>query len=294
MFSLIGKARRTKIYEMYQEEKGGNPRVGMTTFLSLTPSNWIKPSIEKCVCSYCHEGLEILDNFEKILSLGLPDGIKQSRQGWGAHLPRTSKNQDTLDYIEAQKLIALLRHHFGEEFIEKVRRDQQPMTTRFVTEIEKGKNRDGTGRKRLRTGISFEAKNKPSNLISSATRGISTLKYQQAVLKQLDPKPKGSNEKDDGKPTKRRGRKRKKGETEESDEEEQDYLPDGQYSFTSEPACDFCNNIMKLFGLLHSLVSHFHPIISKDWVEVLRLPPPENQTPKGQEAYIKSWLYAWA
>jgi hypothetical protein len=85
---------------------------------------------------------------------------------------------------------------------------------------------------KLRTGISFEAKDKPNNLISSATRGIPT-------LKQLDPKPKGSNEKDEGKPTKRRGRKRKKkAETDESDEEEKDYLPDGQYSFTSEPICD--------------------------------------------------------
>jgi hypothetical protein len=199
----------------------------MTTFLSLTPSNWIKPSIEKCVCN---KSLQILDNIEKIFSLGLPDRIKQSRRAWGAHLPRTSQSQDILDYIEVQKLIALLRHHLGEEFIEKVRIDQHPMTTRFVAEIEKGKNQNSVNkvvederRKRLRTRISFEAKNKPSNVISTATRGITTLKYQQAVLKQLDPKPTDSNEKGDEKPTKGR---RKKGQTEELDEEEQEYLPD--------------------------------------------------------------------
>jgi hypothetical protein len=291
----------------------------MTTFLSLTPSNWIEPSIEKCVCSYCHEGLEILDSIEKLLSLGLPDGIRQSRRGWGAHLPRTGQSEDTLNYLEAQKLIALFRHHLGEEFIEKVRRDQHPITSRLEIEKEKGEEQRSREKERelgmkgssekereLGSGLSFEAKNKPLHLVASATRGIPILKYQRSLLQQLNLKLKDDNEKSGGadgngidKRGKGKGRRKKKeknNETKEQDEEEQrDFLPpDEHYSFTNESACDFCNSIEKLFQLLRSLVSHFHPIARKEWVQVLHLPPPENQTPKGQELYIESWLYTWA
>jgi hypothetical protein len=287
-YSLIGKARRSRIYQSYLEERGNQPRVSKTTFLSLTPTNWVEPSMEKCVCSYCHEGLEILDSIERLLSVGLPDSIRQSRRGWGAHIPRTSQNEDTVNYLEAQKLIALLRHHLGEEFIEKARRSQHPMTSRMENE----KKGDQTEAKRL----SFEAKNKPSHLSASATRGISLEKYCERLLHQLNTDQ--SSDGPIGEPmsskSQRKGRGRRKKGEQAGKEVEPDYFPPrDRYSFTKSAGCEHCDSIERLFQIIHSLIPRFQPISKKAWVETLHTVPPDTE-PQAQGIFIKAMCYSWA
>jgi hypothetical protein len=292
IYSLIGKARRTRIYQAYLEEKGTQPRVSKTTFLSLTPTNWVEPSMEKCVCSYCHEGLEILDSLDRLLSVGLPDNIRQSRRGWGAHIPRASHTEDTINYLEAQKLIALLRHHLGEEVIEKARRSQHPITSRI--ENERTSNRAKANQ------LSFEGKDKPSHLCASATRGIPLEKYHEGLLHQLN-KP---NQLQDGSvgetvtSTQKRGNgRRKKGEEAEKKKKKKDepnYLPpQDQYSFTKSSGCEHCDSIERLFQIVHSLIPRFQNISKKTWVTTLHMSPPDTES-QAQETFLKAICYSWA